>query len=468
MKSFYFRELKRYRTDYLAGLFGKTGEATVKKLLAANILRQVKNGDGDAEKSEMLAIAPAAEPMAVFNFCGLVLIDDILIRCYPKYIRKGDGKKEFPLILRALKRYEKHRRQQINFSARGFGGSNRLELMLAILDDYSRHGLYVKKELRFELNGEGETDWQRTLERYNPVFLKNAGGAALYMERDTVRLQSDEENFFRQLHMAVLNECSDTVKKLELDSLFPVRVHFQAGGIRQLGGREYILRRLQNEYRTQYAERRKEILKLLIMYLDKKAAGGKGAMLFYGTNAMNLVWEKALAETLVNVLPEKVKNIAGLDPVKRQQYGKKNNRLIDLIEKPCWQMADSGKEFLTDTLKPDTIAITDGQFIIYYAKYYVPKVASSAITRQPGLESVTKQFLYQMAYADFLAYFDIKKVRNVFLIPKESTAEGISKKLAKVKFNLLGKYTGNDIDVIELDAAKVWQAYAEGKSLLFS
>lgn len=44
-------------------------------------------------------------------------------------------------------------------------------------------------------------------------------------------------------------------------------------------------------------------------------------------------------------------------------------KLINLIEKPKWSVADKEAE---DTLIPDLITISGEQFIIFDAKYYTP------------------------------------------------------------------------------------------------
>ena len=86
--------------------------------------------------------------------------------------------------------------------------------------------------------------------------------------------------------------------------------------------------------------------------------------------------------------------------------------LKDLIEKPKWSVADKEAE---DTLIPDLITIFGGQFIIFDAKYYTPTFALGKPPKsQPGIESVTKQYLYQLAYQDFISMhgFSQKNVKN--------------------------------------------------------
>ena len=102
--------------------------------------------------------------------------------------------------------------------------------------------------------------------------------------------------------------------------------------------------------------------------------------------------------------------------------------LIDIIAKPQWQgwKAD-GTAFIktaTETLTPDLVNIyeEDGSytFVIFDAKYYCIQLENGKPLRgQPGVGDVTKQYLYQLVYQNFIVQNHIDKVRNCFLIPSE-------------------------------------------------
>ena len=76
-----------------------------------------------------------------------------------------------------------------------------------------------------------------------------------------------------------------------------------------------------------------------------------------------------------------------------------------------------------DTLVPDIISLVEKDdkklFIIFDAKYYYPLLEKGQIPRrQPGIESITKQFLYQLAYKELIEE-NKYEVNNVFLLPTE-------------------------------------------------
>lgn len=486
MKSLWFRELRPYPVQRLREQFGENAERKMEKLVNANILRPAgsRNADEEADIEEMLELAPDGTTMYAFNFCGVVYVEDLLIRCYPKYIRKGEAESEqfelsFRKAMRAVRRYHEHREQHIYSVRRGERYGNLLGIIRALLEDYAHHGLYRTKRHEYEVNGEGETDWQRTLERYQPVFVRAEGRLKpVYMERDTDRVRTDEGNFFRQVHMAVLNACSQIIRDMSLADLFPVRgIRFPSVKLSNLGSRRHILRRLHREYERQYAETRRQILALLIIFIERRGDERRDRPLtFFGTNAMNLVWEKALAEVLDNQLDEKIGSIAALPQELRRSYKDRDKKLIEIIGKPQWFLYNSRKAAETATLIPDTIAIHEDGFVIYDAKYYVPDIRRKgdgfSIARQPALESVTKQYLYQMAYKDFLEHFGLAdKVQNVFVIPHEhqphDKAEGSFSQFGEVDFTILSQYTGARVKAYYADADDVWQAYADGEKLVF-
>ena len=62
-------------------------------------------------------------------------------------------------------------------------------------------------------------------------------------------------------------------------------------------------------------------------------------------------------------------------------------------------------------------------FIILDAKYYCIQLTEDKVLRgQPGIGDVTKQYLYQLAYKDFLAAHNIQIVKNCFLMPTEANS----------------------------------------------
>lgn len=460
MVGLWFREQEPQPVEVLKRKFGNDADKVIERLMAAGILRAVGSADGSDDFDEPVDTMDVQ--VLKFNFCGTLMIDDVLIRCYPKYCSSEEsGRASFPYINKAIHKYGRSRRQHIYAASNGKTYGGLMAIVLAVLDDYRHNGLYYNTRREREINGQGETDWQATIDYHRPVMVNSR---PVYLELETIRTRTDAANFFRQVHMAVLDECSQFIRNMELENVCPVTgIRFPGISLEMLGSNEYILRRLKQEYAGQFLEKRRRILKLLMMYIKRQHnKDSRSQLIFYGTTAMNLVWEAALAEVLDNKLTTEIKAIDTLPKEKRDGYEHRNKKLIDIIEKSEWLLAGSGNTVTTETLRPDTVGITGDSFIIYDAKYYCPRLGTRSIDGQPGLESVTKQYLYHMAYREFLDYFGINSVRNVFLLPKENV-DGMCQPLATVKFNLLGQHTGRDVDVLYVDADTVWRAYAAGE-----
>lgn len=158
-------------------------------------------------------------------------------------------------------------------------------------------------------------------------------------------------------------------------------------------------------------------------------------------------------------------------PLAEQYRDMRHKKLIDLIDKPQWSgTAPNGEPFVKqaeDTLIPDLISIVnvdgDYQFIIFDAKYYNIQLEHNKKLRgQPGIESITKQYLYQLAYQPFVEAHQIGTVRNCFLMPTAS-AEIIKKGTASLA--MLSNLGLQDIQVRLLPAEMMYRHYIENTKM---
>ncbi|WP_371297997.1 LlaJI family restriction endonuclease [Paraeggerthella sp.] len=186
-----------------------------------------------------------------------------------------------------------------------------------------------------------------------------------------------------------------------------------------------------------------------------------------GTNSFYHLWEEACKTALADKLDVKLGRL-GI-PLADDWEDEGNNTLLNIIPHPKWERWNNGaygKAVGTDTLIPDTVSLVDNSgkkvFCIYDAKYYVPSL-SGKMKKQPGLESVTKQFLYQSAYRPFVEDHNFTAVVNAFLVP---TCDDGPRKLARVSFpKVMGEVKppfSNYIVMWALPAHKVFDAYLRG------
>ena len=147
------------------------------------------------------------------------------------------------------------------------------------------------------------------------------------------------------------------------------------------------------------------------------------------------------------------------------------DQLISIIEKPKWQgWKEDGQTFekeAGDTLIPDIITLAEIQgvcsFIILDAKYYCIQLEPNKVLRgQPGVGDVTKQYLYQLAYKQFIADHGIGIVKNCFLMPTEKDAI-IKKGVARM--HMLEQLNLQNIQIRLLPAQKMYEHYLAKKKI---
>lgn len=144
-------------------------------------------------------------------------------------------------------------------------------------------------------------------------------------------------------------------------------------------------------------------------------------------------------------------------PLKPEYDG--NALLVSLIEKPKWNNTEA-----RDTLIPDLISIIKSgdawQFIIFDAKYYNTQIdPGKPLRAQPGVESVTKQYLYQLAYKKFVEAHGFDSVRNCFLMPTDNN-EVLNKGVASM--DMLNELGLQQIQVRFIPAKEAYIQFLSG------
>ena len=81
---------------------------------------------------------------------------------------------------------------------------------------------------------------------------------------------------------------------------------------------------------------------------------------------------------------------------------------------------------------------------------------------QPGIESITKQYLYQLAYQPFVEAHQINVVRNCFLMP---TASADIVPIGTAALAMLSNLGLQDIQVRLLPAELMYRHYIENTKL---
>ena len=81
---------------------------------------------------------------------------------------------------------------------------------------------------------------------------------------------------------------------------------------------------------------------------------------------------------------------------------------------------------------------------------------------EPGLESITKQYLYELAFKEFIEDHKFSKVKNAFVFP--TYYEDIENK-GHVKLDILSNLGLDDIQVIMLPVRQMNDLYLNNKKM---
>lgn len=449
--SAYFREI---RTSYTLEDFKQKLElndiekakkvvAALKRIGVAKAVKKNFNPDtlNEQENEYIITDDISANPDIAYtlNYVGCIYTEDCLIKCYPKYVDCDEKNpkltEHFKQVLKVLRKFNAKEEQVHLYNGQDDSKTfNRLAVALHLLDDYYANGVYSNLQTIIETNGEGEIDWDKTI---NETFAILKNNTPYYVELQTINTQSNEFDYFKMLHECVLTECS---KELEnsgiLDLLDMTPVELTPMTLSEFGDTDYIKYRLEQEIRTQFVTKKQNLLKTLYTLIAESKSDDAGqSVSLFGTNNFYHVWEEVCATVFENELqtPLHVFKDAGLfeeypiDPNSSSDSIKLmhgSNKLIDLIEKSKWQIKE-------DILRPDGTLIPDivsiykdsndsKVFAILDAKYYCIEQKSGKIYNQPGIQDVVKQFAYHNAFHDFISRCRFEKVGNVFLIPQKT------------------------------------------------
>ena len=488
MKSVYIRELRRYTKLELSTLFPEINSnqlaVFIRKLRAYGILKSVKRDSGTLDLSELVlldnsiidGIDDSNSSYYIFNYVGVVYIDGYLLCCYPKYLFAYDSIEDksscrnlLKQVLKVLHRYNTNSQSIQLYSEHNQSSSgSRISMIMALLDDYFQNGLYVNTQNIHEFNGDGEINWNRTINFIHPLWQEDPYYLNFWTRRNTI----DDKSFIQRIHECLLTICSCELEEISLLDLLDINgVYLTELSLNDLGTRDYLLSCITNELNLEFNSRKQYVLKLMAALLkDSFSMIGEDNIDLFGTTSFNLVWETVCAEVFDNKLTSPLSDLPLLSTVKipPNMLGIKPRTLKDLIERPKWTSIDDAVAF-SDTLKPDLISVERNEnvcsFVILDAKYYTMRLESNKVEGQPGVGDVTKQYLYQLAYKEFIELNGIQEVKNCFLMPTEKD-EIVS--VGNVQMEMLGKLGLEKIQVRELPAARMFECYLQRRKLPIS
>ncbi|MCD8293779.1 MAG: LlaJI family restriction endonuclease [Clostridia bacterium] len=416
-----------------------------------------------------------------FTYVGVIVMDGrVVLWCYPKYLLQGRDKwnadpdlssgdmvkvkDSLRLVLDVLRKYSRTDKKIGHQSPEDISKtvlgreeteSPNLGVMLYLLDDYYENDLYINTEEIREWNGPGEIIWDRTI---NDSYAMISCGKPYYMELQTRRQVTDDMDFFLRLHQCVMTAISREMGT-ELLSLFgypPIELSEQ--DISDFGDEHYIQYRLERELNVQFNTRKQNVLKAMSLYIRGRHLQDNDHITTFGTNVFYKVWEDICGTILNNQLNFSLSAL-GLKVPPAASYHN-FNKLIEAIEHPSWIGLAADATLIPDII---TTAKSKGVFYIFDTKYYIPTLEGpQAPQDQPGIESVTKQYLYQLAYRPLTDYNGFTVIKNSFIFPTE---EDKIRNAGDVELKMLHSLNLENIQIIYLPAKVAYVHYLTGRPL---
>lgn len=471
----YVREQKRYSKKELMDIF-EFNETSfiefIKKLKFSGVLKLVNKTVDEVELTDLNEDIEIFDIdlnndsyFYVFTFVGVLSIGNIVIKSFPKYLLSADEPfDEMKEILRVLNKYDSE--EHIISLYNGYDNQkefNLLSVCLYLINDYFDNGLYTSEQEIIETNGEGEILWDNTINDTFAIIIQNK---PFYTELQTRNINNDDLDYIVRLHKYIITDCFEKLKNSELLDLFDMPyLNLSDENPDSFGDIKHIIYRLQKELNVQFVTRKQILLKTMCIYLENEKSFKENlGFSMYGTNSFYAVWEKACSQVFDNQLSIPIGRLNLNVSLHEDYLAMKEDNLLDIIEKPTWVAFDSNKEHhVKHTLIPDLISIyeLDGElcFGIFDAKYYNIRLDEKALSNQPGVGDVTKQYLYQLAYNDFIIKHGFGHVKNAFFMPTEDEQSSL---IGEAKMNMLQGLSDPpliNISVVKLPARKVFEGY---------
>jgi len=490
MKSSYFRECKHYQFSQIKDKFGiNSDELTERKiniLKRYNIIKIVQNNKLEYDElSDQDFIAgeikdDSSEYSYIFTFVGVILLDDLIILCYPKYIDNDEEPfLQLKTILKVIEKYNS--KEQLVYLYNGNEQNcnfNMLSISLHVLQDYCENGLYTNQHEIVTTNGEGEILWDKTIDE---TFAYISDNQPYYLELQTSENTQDDSDFFRRLHASVVTHCSKMLSDSHLLDLFELpEQNISETPLEDFGDVNYISYRLDKEIKNQYITQKQILLKTLYTYIVEKNSNQLDCSFsLYGTNVFNLVWEKACGSLFCNIREKSwtIKKLINQKIINSDDFSENETKqsIQDFIEKPEWIIENESVNYTGDLI-PDIVTLKKNDeknttLYILDGKYYLLNVDKSNknLTGNPGVQDVIKQYVYNASLRTFIDKAKIECVANAFLIPAlNSETEELPKNYGNVPYWSVQKSGFKELPTVQIIKLKpdiVWKHYLDNTQL---
>ena len=219
-----------------------------------------------------------------FKYVGLMIMDNVLIKVYPKYIPNNHFvENEFKEILRVIKKFKKENADlDYEIDTDENVSENIISMMIYLIEDYYENGVYSNYQKVLKINGIGEINWDKTINDNYPIIYENK---PYYTDLYTDYKINDIYDYFHLLHECILTECSDILEKFGLLDLFDLTpLKLSERSVEDFGDADFIVGKIDKELYVQFNSQKQKILKFMKEYVSKKNIfSDKNSLILYGT-----------------------------------------------------------------------------------------------------------------------------------------------------------------------------------------
>ena len=395
--------------------------------------------------------------------------------------------KHFSLVLKTINKYRQEKshsaikenrlQTQLELEAETADHNSKLAVAVTLIEDYLANGVYTNMKNRRSLCGNGEIDWQHTINTVDPVIRDEAPYYFDYWTTDRI---TNTETLIARLHEAIIKDCSISLAKWGLDELLELETPMPyEGELSDFGDKDGIVAIINQELSVQFITQKQNLLKLMRTYIELENTSITDGVSMFGTGSFHAVWEKVCGTVFGNQLYEPIDNELLPDGMKEQI-----TKWSDIEARAKWSIddaetdAESPDEKDASKLRPDFVGLNVKKNILYIldAKYYVPAFRDRRVNGCPGVGDVNKQHLYQLTYHPLIKKNNWQVV-NAFLMPKshenfqdtEKTVKSycsIFKDIMITHSNNGGSFRIAEIQTLFLEPEKLFRYYLDGNSKL--
>lgn len=466
----------------------------LKELLSRNIIKEKRKSDTTDSEADILFNNYTDDELLDdsaryrFDFVGIVLFQDVIAYVYPKYL--GEYNKllsvkpvvEMQQVMAVIEKYSREKSKQdirdidLFTDIDEHGKINTLSVMLFLLEDYAANGEYVDPEDILEINGDGEIYWQKTIDETYPII---SNSRPYYVELYTRKKINNDGSLIKRLHAYVVTKCSKEIDNAGLADFYGLPTADISDAEQEaFGDTDSIINRIDAELTQVFDDRKTHILTAMKLYFRSgRVLTGDTEIQIMGTRSFNLIWEEVCAQVFHSQKGDsktRHPNVDEIDPKIDYTYINKNfvqkpPTLAELIEQPIWKKYGKGNKGIPKKpLNPDYLRFerkaTGNNYIFYIldAKYYCPIWGNNNIQDQPGVEDVTKQYLYYLSYREILSKYNVTEVKNYFLMPKRALEPAVP---GFVKLDTLKNLGLGVIEVRMLPPDVMYKKYINGEHM---